>query len=287
MQPMSVDVLDRVVLSKPYFDRRGLIVAVREGRMLGFAHAGFGCDADGKLIVERGTTCMLMVAPQERAGSLGRELLDQSEAYLQAAGSQHLSGGPFHPTDPFYLGLYGGSELPGVLASDHWLLELYQQAGYHEVGRRAILQRELAGFRPPVDRHLMQIRRSYQVEAELDPAPRTWWEACTFGQTDRTRFHLRPRRGSASAGQVTYWDLEPLASSWGVHAAGLVQLDLTEDGPPPGAELFLVAESIKQLHSQGVTLVEVQLGSGDNARRRLYECLGFQQVDEGIALQKA
>jgi hypothetical protein len=132
----------------------------------------------------------------------------------------------------------------------------------------------------------MQIRRSFQVEPEIDPAPRSWWEACTYGQTDRTRFHLRPRRGSESSGQVTYWDLEPLASSWGVHAAGLVQLDLAAETAPRGAEMFLIAESIRQLQADGVTLVEVQLGSEDDERRQLYERLGFQQVEEGIVLQK-
>lgn len=287
MQPMSVDVFERVVLSKPYFDRDGLIVATRDGRILGFAHAGFGCDSQGGLSFERGATCMLMVAPPERTGTLGRDLLQRSEEYLRRAGAQRLSAGPVFPADAFYLGLYGGSELPGVLASDTWLLELYAGAAYREIGRRVILQRELAGFRAPMDRHLMQIRRSLHVEAEVDPAPRSWWEACTFGQTDRSRYHLKQRRGQDTVGSVTYWDLEPLASSWGVHAAGLWQWELHDADSRPGIELFLLAESIRQLQADGVTLVEVQVPAEDSARLQLFERLGFQQVDEGIILEKA
>jgi hypothetical protein len=35
MQPMSVAILDRLILSKPYFDRQGLIVAVEDEQPIG------------------------------------------------------------------------------------------------------------------------------------------------------------------------------------------------------------------------------------------------------------
>ena len=35
-------VLERFVFAKPYFDPAGLIVAEKDGQLLGFAHAGFG-----------------------------------------------------------------------------------------------------------------------------------------------------------------------------------------------------------------------------------------------------
>ena len=46
MQPMSIVALERYIFSKPSFDRNGLIVAVDEGKLLAFAHAGFGSTPD-------------------------------------------------------------------------------------------------------------------------------------------------------------------------------------------------------------------------------------------------
>ena len=47
---MSLSLVEAAVFSKPYFDRQGVIVAVDEGRVVGFAHAGFGPTADRSAI---------------------------------------------------------------------------------------------------------------------------------------------------------------------------------------------------------------------------------------------
>ena len=46
MQPMTPPMLEACVFSKPYFDRLGLLVALDDGQMVGFAQAGFGPNAD-------------------------------------------------------------------------------------------------------------------------------------------------------------------------------------------------------------------------------------------------
>ena len=42
LQPMTSALLEAGVFSKPYFDRRGLLVACEGARIVGFAHAAFG-----------------------------------------------------------------------------------------------------------------------------------------------------------------------------------------------------------------------------------------------------
>ena len=39
--------LDHLVLSKPYFDPEGFIIAQKAGETVGFVHAGFGPNASG------------------------------------------------------------------------------------------------------------------------------------------------------------------------------------------------------------------------------------------------
>jgi GNAT superfamily N-acetyltransferase len=289
VQPMSVRILEEHVFSKPYFDRFSLNVAIGEaGRVLGFAHAAFGASDDlATLSTEMGAVGMLLAAPSEPFESIAEPLLEASEAYLRSRGAKLLYAGGVFPLNAFYLGLYGGSELPGVLESDARLLEFYRTHGYAEIDRVAVLQRELPGFRPLVDRAQMQIRRGYRIEAVLDPPARSWWEACTLGHADRTRFHLYPRGSEEPAASVAYWHIEPLASSWGVHAVGVLDLETSPGARRQGLATFLLGESLRQLQSHGVTLVEAQTMASNEAALAMYRKLGFQCVDQGVVLRKA
>src|SRR5688572_13721055 len=107
------------VLAKPYFDPNGLILAEEDGEVVGFVHAGFGANAAGTdLQMEKGVVCMLAVRPRFQRRGIGAELLRLSEEYLQGRGAREFFAGPHPPLNPFYLGLYGGSNLPGFLDSE-------------------------------------------------------------------------------------------------------------------------------------------------------------------------
>jgi ribosomal protein S18 acetylase RimI-like enzyme len=287
-QSISVRVLEELVFAKPYFDRMGLHVAITaEGHVVGFAHAGFGPKDDySSLSTELGVVCLLLVVPDQPFEAVADPLLQASEEFLRTRGAKILYAGSVFPLNPFYLGLYGGSELPGVLESDARALSFYRSRGYQEIDRVAVMQRELPGFRPIVDRNQMQIRRGFQVEAVLDPPTRSWWESCTLGHTDRTRFQLLPRGGKEPAARATFWHIEPLASSWGVHAVGLIEVETAPASRRQGLATFLVGESLRQMQAHGTTLVEAQTMERNSAALGLYRKLGFQVIDHGIVLRK-
>lgn len=163
IQPVSPLVLEERILSKPYFDHHGLIVAEEgEGNLVGFVHAGFGPTEDLMAVsTAAGVTCMLMVARHPLQEAIADDLLGRAEQYLRGHGAQVLYGGAIFPLNPFYLGLYGGSELPGVLASDQELAATFQRSGYREVDRCVILHLDLGRFRPVVDRR--QVRNPPHV----------------------------------------------------------------------------------------------------------------------------
>ena len=87
-------------------------------------------------------------------------------------------------------------------------------------------------------------------------------------------------------GTIVYWDLEPLASSWGVHAAGLWKLRIAEDGECSALATFLLGESLRELQSAGVTLAELQVVDGDKGLGDAGNKLGFRVVDEAIRFEK-
>ena len=176
MQPISNILLEMFVLSKPYFDRHGLIVAHDAGQVVGFVHAGFGPDlARTALANQVGITCVLAVVAHQQRPEILRNLLAQSEAYLRERGAKELQIGGRFPVSPFYLGLSGGSDLSGVLSTDTEMDSLYRELGYVESHRCVVLERQLNRYRPPVDRRIIEHRRNYRVIPQVNPANSPWW----------------------------------------------------------------------------------------------------------------
>jgi ribosomal protein S18 acetylase RimI-like enzyme len=282
MQPMSMAVLEHYVFSKPTFDRRGLIVAVDEGKLNGFAHAGFGPSDDGnRLSTERGVTCLVMLRPDvERA--VAAELLARAEAYLTGRGAKTLYGGGSYPLAPFYYGLYGGSEPSGVLDSDPRGQDVFRSSGYRVARRSLVLERDLAGFRPVVDRQQMQIRRTTRLQTTIDPPPENWWEGVLFEPFERTRWALVEREGGPSLASVYSWNLETMIGAWGVRAVGIVDLKVTSERRRRGLATNLLGEAFRHIHAQGFTLAEVHVPEENTAGLAAFRSLGFNQVDASV-----
>ncbi|HEX4146633.1 MAG TPA: GNAT family N-acetyltransferase [Pirellulales bacterium] len=287
MQPMSAAIFEDLVLANPIFDRLGLIVAVDQGRPSGFIHVGFGATQDEKhLSTELGVISMLLVRAPKPDPAIATELLRLGEQYLVSHGARAIIAGGSRRADPFYLGLYGGSELTGVLDSDSEGQAMYRAHGYQEVDRLRVLHRELAGFRLPVDRKQMQIGRRTQLSAQDDPPTRTWWEACTLGRFDRTLFTLESREGRAEVAHAMFWNMEPLATAWGFHTAGLLDLHVAESERHQGLATHLLGEAFRHLHSQSVAVVEAQVREANEIARKLFGKLGFQEVDQSAVYRK-
>ena len=290
-QPVSATQLEHAVFSRLHFDRHGLIVAIREGQPCGFAHAGFGPTTDQTgVLTDVGVVTMLMVhaavAQRGDGAGLAAELLARSEAYLAERGARVCFGGGIRPLDPFYLGLYGGSELPGILESDAPAQAFYRAAGYAEVDQVVVLQCDLTRIRPVTNRTQVALRRQLEVCVTQDPPPATWWQAATIGGFDRTRFDLVPRGGGMALATATIWRIEPIALTWGLTAAGLINLSVVEGRRRQGLATFLLGEAFRQLRAGGITLVEAQIREDNTAALGLYRRLGFTDVDRGSVFRK-
>ena len=289
LQPVSADLFEQWVFGKLYFDRQGLILAWDGGRPVGFAHAGFGPDkAENCLSHDLGVTCLIMVCPDAPApaAEIAAELLRQSEEYLLRGGAKVLYGGGIRPLNPFYLGLYGGSELPGILQSDSVAQQVFRTHGYREIDQTQILERELSNFQMPVGRQVMQVRRQMTVQASADSPARSWWEACTIGDFDLMRFELMARGGGRALAQATFRNMEASGGAAFVRQAGLIDLEVDPASRRQGMATFLLGEAFTGFLRQGITQVQVQTMVHNTAALGLYRKLGFQQVDQGSVFRK-
>jgi ribosomal protein S18 acetylase RimI-like enzyme len=287
VQPVSPDVLEQLVFAKLYFDRDGLLLAWDDGQPVGFAHAGFGPSAQQNWIcTDAGVTCVVLVRPGCAEAEVAGGLLDRCEEYLRGRGARVLFGGGLDPLNPFYVGLYGGSELPGVLDSDAVARQAFAACGYREIERTTMLRRELGGFESLMDRRQMQVRRQMIVEVTNDAPTRSWWEACTVGEFDLTRFDVVPRDGGSPIATATFRSMEFGGTTSGGRAAGLIDLSVDESYRRRGLAVFLLSEAFRQFLRQGIMHVEIQARQSNAVACEMFRKLGFQEVEQGGVWRK-
>ncbi len=270
LQPVTSGLLEQLVFSKPYFDPAGLIVATHGGAAVGFVHTGFGPnDEQSGVTTEVGTTHLLMLRSGHRQPELADGLLLRGECYLRERGAKVLYAGGIRPLDGFYLGFYGGSEMPGVLVGDVTLQGACGRCGYREIDRVAVLQLELTRFRAPFSRSQRQLRRETIVREAIDPPITSWWDAYTTGAFDRLRYAVEPTAGGAEVASVWFWDIEPLSSSWGIPTMGMRDLKVAAARRRQGLATHLLGDAFARLAGRGIVRVEAQTMRG-NARRWRY-----------------
>jgi hypothetical protein len=287
MQPMTPLLWENIVLAKPYFDRAGLIIACDGARPIGFVHAGFGTSDDhGALDYSSGTICQLLTQPHPQQPTTALELLSAGEDYLRKRGAKVMHAGCAYPLNPFYTGIYGSCDVPGVLASDLAARELFSAGGYVEGPQKLLLHRTLSNFKPPVTGQLLQVKRKFQATHLGEVMPENWWDNCVWANAVWQRFHLAARESAEPVISATFWEIQPLSQGWGVRAVGLVSIDDTPEARDAGLTLFLLSESLRMLAEDHVAQFEAQVAADDASLLAIFKALSLTEYDRGSLLVK-
>ncbi len=282
---MTRDDLEQMILGKPYFDPDGLILAVEDGKPIGFVHAGFGPDAHfGDLDHTTGIICQLRITDVQNIDEVSYGLIHAAMSYLKDRGAKVCFAGSCFPHEPFYMGFYGGSRIPGVPDEDELMTRAFTDYGFQRRDMIYVTQRRLSGFRAIVDRQQMTVRRQYQISPIVDPLPSNWWESCTFGWHEIFGFRLMDRKNQKVVGCVMFWEIQPLSTEWGTRTMGLCDLKVQTELQRQGLATFLIGESLRQLALQGVSLVELQYNQTDEAMHGIAQKLGFERISHGFTM---
>jgi ribosomal protein S18 acetylase RimI-like enzyme len=274
--------LDRLVFSKPYFDPRGITLAEDDGRAVGFVHAGFGANEEGQLSRDFGVIAMLAVAPSHRRRGIARDLVRRAEEYLRAGGSSTIYAGSMHPLDPFYLGLYGGSELPGILRSDSAAHTLFISMGYKPVDECLVMHLPLDRSLVLTDPRSRSWARRVEFVVNSEPPAVDWWTACKFSALEHSAFELKLRSSGETVARARAWEMFPLQRTWNAEAVGIIDVQVDPQLRGQGLGTFLMAQVLKHYRENGLTLAEIQTMARNQAACRLYQRLGFEEVDRGV-----
>jgi ribosomal protein S18 acetylase RimI-like enzyme len=281
-RPLSAHEFDLRVTNQPYFEAGGLIVAERDGKIVGFVHAGFGPDLPAgrplQLTTELGAIVMLVVEPPAEEPALDQALIAEAERYLRRRGASVIYAGGQTPVNPFYWGLYGGSEYAGILSSHQSFQQAVVQAGYEEVSTTVLLEADLAlpeGREPRAP----LIRRMARIQIIEDALPRDWWEALAIGEARPTRFQLLAKADDTLLARVSTWDMPWFGREDRISRLGLVDMEVPPQHRRKGYGRHLVGEILRQAREAMLQAVTVQTSETNIPALALYESLGFQRVE--------
>ena len=280
---ISHDLLDQLLFSQPYFDRRGLILACEDDRLVGMVHAGFGCNEHRTdLNPLDGVICQLLVHPERHRQGIGRELMDRAKRYLVEQGSTTIHAGPGPGRDPFYCGLYGGSESAGFLATDEDAAEFLASCGFEAAERFVVYQRPLeleAG--EAVDFRSVQWKRQVRIEISAQNNDGDWWWNNRFGRLDYVRFRLLQKENDEVLASLTLIGLDQFIPKWNSRAIGLADIHVAENRRRQGLGRLLITETLRRLKQETISLVESHAIESDVALMGLLTSCGFQRIDAG------
>ncbi len=283
----TVDAFETLVFSQPYFRRDGLIFAVDGDTMIGFIHAGFGAsDDESTLSLERGAICALGVRPDNRKEGVGRELVKRAEEFLQSQGATGITAGASPPHNPFYLGIYGGSQPSGFLETDMSVKPFFESLGYQDAEQHLVYQRNLESS-DPMNMKLMQNRRKLKMAIRVPSQDSvTWWWTCRFGRLDSLMFQLSDKSSGEAVATVGVIGLDLYRAKWNRQAVGLTNLWVKESERGKGYGQTLLIEVCRRLRDERVTTAEIHAPADNEAMNGAAKAAGFRHVDTGHVFKK-
>jgi ribosomal protein S18 acetylase RimI-like enzyme len=284
VRPLRLHELDLHGFGTVNFEAPGLIVAEQDGRIVGFVHAGFGPDLPiaatrpFELSAELGALVMLIVEPDLNP-SVVSGLMDAAEQYLRSQGAKVIYGGSLFPLNPFYWGLYGGSEASGVLSGHEQFVRALLERGFEPVSTTELLEADLSQPEPRDPRAAL-VRRQVQVEFSDDALPTDWWEGLALGDFQILRARVLSRADGAELARAETWDMGWFGREDGLTRIGIINVEVSSEHRRKGLGRFLLTEIFRRARENLVAIVAAQTASTNKPALALYAKLGFKQVEQ-------
>jgi ribosomal protein S18 acetylase RimI-like enzyme len=277
--------IERFVLAKSIFDPQGLFVAQSNGAVVGWAHASMSRNPFNTQPV--GVTCLIGVLPAHRRQGIGTELLKSCEEYLRQRGAEIFTAGGHWPNNPFYMGLYGGCETPGVLGSDALAQPFLTKHGYNVVQRIHVLQRKLDQPMKMFDPRFVPMRNRYDLQFGSPRRLLSSWHELVYGYVDPLQFILNDRQNGGWVARTLVWEMEGFSLSWRRPSVGIFAFEVNPPYRRQAVGRYFLSLIMKYIQEQFFTLVELQLDENNHMGLQFLRSLDFEHVDTGQVFSKS
>jgi len=280
--------LKRRVLDQPGFDQRGVLVAGERGRVAGFVHFGPRLDWDGNSrwgprSHDEGHIYALVAPETDR--SLIAELLGVAEQRLDAEGARRILLAPswVYGVQPFYNGIAGGYEMPGLNATRAGVIELAQASGFSIAAEYGTPEIDLSGPEP--------LKRLAQVAAELRAQASAWGLQLQARVIEERYFPTRTLielgRGSEVVATAAYGLWPEYLRHYRRRLYGLTSVRVAAQWRGKGLGKLIMVEAMEAARRDGAEGVHLHVWRGNEVAWTLYHrALGFTAGHTWVTLEK-
>ena len=266
---------EQAVLSRTFFHAEQLLIAEADGQPTAWAHLQ-PASADG-LPSTLSAVCVSWDCPDD----LVQELIRETVQRVPPNAGSEIQAGISDPASAGYAGLTPTGPGIGIPTSDTRVNSCLESAGFQKQTSRVRLQASVTGFRPPVNRAAMQLRRSSRV-AQRTTYPESARMARSMSHLDIANFQLIDRTDEQLA-SIDFWLGDPEAEVMQPTAA---ILDLQNLAALEATETYLLCNAIQALGQQRIGFIETVVDPERAALIASLEALGFQKFDEGAVWRK-
>jgi len=276
--------LRRCAFDQASFDPSGVLVATSRSRAIGFVHFGPRINLWPEPRKREEAQIYVVVAPKSE-GSLVRELLDAGEARPREAGARRVVLGPswVYGAQPYYNGIAGAYEIPGLSPTRETLMEAARESGYGIAAEYGT---------PEVDfsnrEHLASLESMAQ---DLRERARTWGMKRRVRSIESSFFPGRRLaefcRGGEIVATTAYGPWLEYAREYGRRLYGLTSVQVHPRWRGKGLGKLIVIEAIMAAREEGADGVHLHVWRENEAAWNLYHCaLGFRPKCSWVTLEK-
>jgi hypothetical protein len=284
----SVGVWDQCVLSKPFFDRDYLALAVtNDNRALGFIHFGFASNLTGDRASDANTILHgICISQSKDEDNIAAGLLQHAEDTLKLRGATHITALGTTERSAFYLGIGDGDNLMGVVARDARTQRWLAHAGFLPTRPMECWELDLSSFRPPMDRLQIGIRRTCTVGRLLDEDSNQWWLSSVLGHCEQVRFNLVLRSPPKVENEIMFWYPDSTISEIDSSVVRLWLPAVPASEEARERFIYLMAESLRQLQQERKYAVRTYASAAQQPTITLLLRLGFRSTEHGMVFTK-
>ncbi len=264
---------EQAVLSRTFFRAPQLLVAEREGNVVGWLHF---CEFP-ESSVRFGIPAICLGQNAEVTDA--RELIEEATSRVSASGGRTVEAGVIRDQSFGYAGLEPIGHGVGIIDADIRVRQALQAAGFQADRVALAMTASVPGFRPPVSRESLQFRRSSHVEMVSfnfqDPRA-----AAAMSHLDVETHRLIDRAGQVLA-EVNFWLSDPEAQ---VMNPSLMIADLGEAqqrGKLEPSEVYLLGASIQAAARRNILSVETVVDEDQSQLIAGLASLQFQPTGRG------
>jgi ribosomal protein S18 acetylase RimI-like enzyme len=280
--------LRRRVVDQPSFDPAGILVAARGAEVKGFVH--FGPRANlwsrvGQRRINRLEGHIYALAAGREAGPVALDLLKASVERLAAAGAHRVLLGPswVHGTQPFYNGIAGAYEIPGLSQTRRDIIELAADNGFAPMADYGTPELDLTDAT-----HLSALRS----EAARILADAAGWDLRERSRTVSssffpTRVLVELERGTETIAAAAYGPWPEYTRQYGRRAFGITNVHVSPEWRGKGLGKLIMLLAIEAAANDGADALHLHVWRANKAAWHLYhEALAFRPAFTWVTLVK-